>query len=257
MKMFRLFCLTLVLVVLVLPIMADDGNVAALLRQGDTASDSSDYTNAAVAYINVLKIDSLHYEALWKTGDMYTELADLLSDKEKNQKEIYFNKAEEYCLKAIVVQQEGWEGHAKLSVVYGRLGLFRGGKEKVKIAQKVRFEAEKAVELNPDCALAMHVLGRWHQNVADLSGIMKFFAKKLFGEELKGSHAQAAQWFTKAAVIEPDILRHPYQLGVSYKKIKQNDKARTALETAITLIPEDSEEQGFMEEARKMLKKLK
>jgi len=257
MKLHRIVCAVLLVLAVMTPLLAQDVDVPALMAQGDAASDQSDYENAAVAYIKVLKIDPVNYEAHWKAGDMYTELADQLSEKQKDQKEAFFIKAEEYCLKAVEVNPQGWEGHAKLSVVYGRLGLFRGGKEKVKLAQKVRAEAEKAVEINPESALAMHVLGRWHQNVADLSGLLKFFAKKLYGEELKGSHKEAVDWFKKAAVIEPEIMRHHYQLGVSYKALKKNDLARTSLEAAVALEPENDEEIGFLKEAQKLLKKLK
>lgn len=257
MKLFRLFCFAVLVLALMTPLYGADDDIATLMARGDEASDRNDYTNAAVAYMQVLKIDSLNYEALWKAGDMYTELADQLDESQKNQKETYFTKAEELCLKAIQVNDTGWEGHAKLSVVYGRLGLFRGGKEKVKIAQKVRAEAERAVELNPQCDLAMHVLGRWHQNVADLSGVLKFFSKTLYGEELKGSHEEAVEWFKKAVAVEPNILRHHYQMGVSYKELKQDDLAKAELEKAVTLAPENDEEIGFLEEAKKLLKKMK
>lgn len=257
MKLHRIACFAVLMMAWLCPVLAQDADVPTLIAQGDAASDQSDYEPAAVAYVKALKLDPMHYEAHWKAGDMYTELADQFPEKQKDQKLNFFLKAEEYCLKAIEINPQGWEGHAKLSVVYGRLGLFRGGKEKVKLAQKVRAEAEKAIEINPESALAMHVLGRWHQNVADLSGLLKFFAKKLYGEELKGSHEEAVDWFKKAAIIEPEILRHHYQMGVSYKALKQKELAKTSLETAVALEPENDEEIGFLDDARKLLKKLK
>lgn len=255
-------CMRPVLIVLcsllVLPSFARaaDEDIAALMAEGDTYSAAWDYENAAIAYMKVLKIDSLNYEALWKAGDMYTELADALDDKQKGQKETFFEKAAELCSKAVEVKPEGWEGHFKLSVVYGRLGLFRGGKEKVKLAQKVRAEAEKAIELNPNSDLAIHVLARWHQNVANLSGILKFFAKTLYGEELKGSNEEAVRLFKRAIEIDPEHIEHYLELAKTYELMKRKDLMREPLEKVLALPVKEHDDAEFKKEAEELLKKL-
>jgi len=222
-----------------------------LMSQGDSYADAFKYEDAAVAYMNALKLSPDNYEALYKAGDMYTELADHLSEKET-----YFNKAAELCEKAVEVNPDGWEGHFKLSVVYGRLGLFRGGKEKVKLAQKVRSEAERAIELNPNADLAIHVLARWHQEVASLSPILKFFAKTFFKEELKGSYDEAVKLFQRAIEINPTHIEHYLELAKTYKLMGKKELMREPLEKVLALPSVEDGDDGFKQEAKKMLEDL-
>ena len=154
-------------------------SVAKYMEIGDKYADKFEHKMAAFAYEKVLKYDPNNYEALWKAGDERTELADKLEDKKVKQWN--FERGAEHCQKAVTVNPDGWEGHFRLSVALGRLALFRGGKEKIKLSRQVKEEAEKAIALNPEADLAYHVLGRWHQNMANLSSVLRFFAKVLYG----------------------------------------------------------------------------
>jgi len=246
------FCL------IMLPVFAaGQDDVNGLITKGDSLAASWDYQGAAISYLQALKLDAENYEALWKAGDMYTELADQLDTRQKAQKETYFNKADELCKKAVALQPDGWQGHLKLSVVYGRLGLFKGGKEKVKLAQKVRAHAEKAIELNPQADRAMHVLARWHQNVAALSKVLKWFAKTLYGEELKGTNEEAVALFKRAIEINDSHIEHYLELAKTYKQMKKKELMREPLEKVISLKATQVNDEKFKDEARKLLKKLK
>ncbi|MEJ2629051.1 MAG: hypothetical protein P8078_10890, partial [bacterium] len=154
----------------------------------DQYAEQWDHAQAIKNYLKVLEFDSTNYRASWKLGDEYSELANNLPDDQEDEKEALFDKARFYSEKAIQLNPDGFEGHLKLSTALGRLALFRGGKEKVKLSKMVKTEAEKALELNPESNVANHILGVWHQNVANLSGLLKFFAKVFFGEKLKGSN---------------------------------------------------------------------
>ena len=71
----------------------------------------------------------------------------------------------------------GWEGHSGLASNLGRLALFEGGKAKIEMAREVKAEAERALALNPKDDRAMHVLGRWHREIARLSVFEKTAAQ--------------------------------------------------------------------------------
>jgi len=255
-----LFICFVLLCFLASPVLAQEGvadSVAKYMTLGKSLADQWDHQGATIAYLKVLKFDSTNYEAAWRAGDHYTELADALPEEQKSQKEAYFEQARKYCQKAIAINPDGWEGHLRLSVVYGRLGLFRGGKEKVKLAQMVRMEAEKTLELNPQSDIAHHVLARWHQNVANLSSILKFFAKTFFGEELKGTNEEAVEHFEKAIVIDPNHIEHYLELARTYKFMGQKELMREPLEKVLELPAVEQDDPEFKKEAEEMLKKLK
>lgn len=251
---FILFCFA------AFPVLAQEGvadSVAKYMALGDALADKWDHKEAAIAYSKVVKFDPENYEALWKLGDEYTELSDKLPDKDKSQKESYFEQARKHCERAIEVNPDGWEGHFRLSVALGRLALFRGGKEKIRLSKKVKAEADTAVALNPEADLAYHVLGRWHQNLANLSSVLKFFAKVLYGGVPPGTNEEAVAMFKKAIEIDPEHIEHYLELARTYKFMGQKELMREPLEKVLELPAVEEDDPEFKKEAEEMLKKLK
>ena len=232
-------------------------SLSKLIRIGDKLAEKWDHKGAAKMYEAVLKYDPTNYEILWKAGDELTEYADGLASNLKKEKEELFNRATEYCEKAVEVNPEGWEGHFRLSVALGRLALFKGGKEKIRLSERVKEEADKAIELNPEADLAYHVLGRWHQNLANLSGMLKFFAKVLYGGVPPGSNEEGVAMFQKAIEINPNHIEHYLELARTYEFMGQKELMREPLEKVLELPKAEEDDGKFKKEAEMMLKKLK
>ncbi|HEX9934877.1 MAG TPA: tetratricopeptide repeat protein [bacterium] len=233
------------------------GTVAECIALGDSLKDKWDHAGAAAAYMKALEIEPNNYEALWNTGDQITEVADKLPAKEKAAKKTEFLKAADLCKKAILANPNGWEGHFRLSVAEGRLALFLGGKEKINMSKAIKAEADTAVILNPNADLAYHVLGRWHQNLANLSGFLKFFAKILYGGVPPGSNEESVAMFKKAIEIDPNHVEHYLELARTYQFMGRKDMMREPLEKALSLPDKEEDDPQFKNEARAMLAKLK
>lgn len=230
-------------------------SVKKYIEMGDKLSDKWDHAGAANKYLHVLKFDPKNYEALWKAGDAYTEIADKESAKFK--KESMFIQAKTLCEKAIAVNPDGWEGHFRLSVALGRLALFRGGKEKINLSKRIKAEADTALVLNPEAHLAMHVLGRWHQNLANLSSMLKFFAKVLYGGVPPGSNEEAVAFFKKAIEIDPNHIEHHLELARTYKFMGEKELMIEPLEKVLSMPAKEQDDKKFKKEAESMLKKIK
>lgn len=229
-------------------------SVAKYMAIGDALADKWDHEGAAKAYLTVLRFDPNHYEACWKAGDQYTEIADRLDVK--HEKEAYFIQAKTLCERAIKINHQGYEGHFRLAVALGRLALFRGGKEKIRLSQMVKAEADTALVLNPEADLVYHLIGRWHQNLANLSSVLKFFAKVLYGGVPPGSNEEAVTMFKKAIEIDPNHIEHHLELARTYEFMGQKELMRDPLEKVLTLPAVDEDDPEFKEEAAEMLKKL-
>jgi FimV-like protein len=263
MKNLFVFCLLLIGLT-TMPVMAQtsEETIDSYIARGDAAEAEWNYRDAAIAYVKAIELDPNHYEANWKAGNMYTELADHLPDKQKNQKEIYFEKAREFCEKALSVKPDGWEAHFRLSVALGRLALFRGGKKKIELSKQIKEEIDKAIETHPgpdqaeELDLCYHVLGRWHQNLANLSSVLKFFAKALYGGVPPGTNEEAIAAFKKAIEIKSTHIEHHLEIARTYKYMKQKDLAREHLEKVLQLPDVEEDDPELKKEAQKMLKKL-
>ncbi|MCJ7813366.1 hypothetical protein MUP95_08645 [bacterium] len=231
-------------------------SVAKYMAKGEALAAQYNHSGAATAYIAVVRFDPNNYEAAWKAGDQLTEYADRLPDKEKSQKEAYFQQSRSWCEQAIAINPQGWEGHFRLAVALGRLALFKGGKEKINLSKMIKAEADTALALNPQGDLVHHLLGRWHQNLANLSGVLKFFAKVLYGGVPPGSNEEAVAHFKKAIEIDPNHIEHYLELARTYQFMDQEELMREPLETVLSLPSIDEDDPKFKEEAAEMLKKL-
>ena len=231
--------------------------VAKIIALGDSLKEVWDHSGAADAYLKALELDSANYEAAWKSGREITEVANQLSPKMKDEKEIKFTKAVALCEQAIALNESGWEGHFHLSVALGRLALFRGGKKKINMSKRIKAEADTAIILNPEADLAYHVVGRWHQNLANLGGFLKFFAKVLYGGVPPGSNEESAVAFKRAIEIDPNHIEHHLELARTYKYMGEKELAQQSLQTVLELPNIDEDDPQFKEEAKELLKKIK
>ena len=248
----------LLLCVLVLPVlMLQADPVEDLMILGDSLKTVWDHQGAADAYQKVLAIQPENYVALWNAADEVTEVANALPAKEKEKKEELFAIAKGFSDRAIVVNPDGWEGHFYKAVALGRLALFRGGKEKINLSKEIKVEADKAVELNPDADLAYHVLGRWHQNLANLSWILKAAAKVMYGGVPPGSNEEAVAMFQKAITIDPNHIEHHLELARTYQFMGSKELMREPLEAVLSLPSIEEDDDVFKEEARELLRKAK
>jgi len=232
-------------------------SVQYFMNLADEFAEKWDHENAIKYYLKVLEYDSTNYRAHWKLGDEYTEKANNLPEDQEDEKEDLFEKARLYAEKAIEINPDGFEGHVKLSTALGRLALFRGGKEKVKLSKKVKEEAEKALELNPESNIANHILGAWQQNVANLSGFLKFFAKVFFGEKLVGSNEEAVKYFKRAIELDPNYIEHYLELAKTYEYMDKDELQKEALQKVLELPATEEDDPKLKEEAKEMLEDLK
>ena len=85
----KTFWIGLILICLIAcPTLAYEGvadSVAKYMQLGDKLSEKWDHEGAAKAYLHVLKYDPKNYEAHWKAGDAYTEIADRTDVKHKKE----------------------------------------------------------------------------------------------------------------------------------------------------------------------------
>jgi tetratricopeptide (TPR) repeat protein len=222
----------------------------------DSIYNTHQYEASIPHYEKAFSKDAQNYDVLWKYSRALVDAGELVADEDK-QKELYA-KAVEMAEKAIAVNPEGWEGHLYAGVSYGRKALAAGAKERVKLSKQVRAEAEKTIEMNPDCDIAYHVLARWHRKITSLSWIEKKFANMFLGG-IPGdaSKEEAVKLFTKAIEIKPDYINHRLELGITLEEMKKYEDARKALREAIALAPKSPRDENYQQTARKLLEKIK
>jgi tetratricopeptide (TPR) repeat protein len=224
---------------------------------GDSLADKWDHAGASASYLKALEINPNSYEAAWKAGDETTEFANKLPAKDEAGKEAAFDMARQLCEKAILIDRKGYEGHFRLAVALGRLAIFRGGKQKINLAKKVKAEADTAVALNPNADLVWHLIGRWHQDLANQSWALKVLAKIIFGGIPPGSNDESVAAFQKAISLDPNHIEHYLELARTYKLMGKKELMKEPLEKLLKLPDVEEDDPEFKAEAQQMLAKLK
>jgi tetratricopeptide (TPR) repeat protein len=174
------------------------------------------------------------------------------------QRDSMFTRAVQYARRAVTLNPDEAESHYALARTLGRYALTRGIRERARLGTQIRDEALKAVELEPDHDGALHILGLWHQNVMELSGVQRLIARTFLGAKALGEASwEQAQTYLEAAVrAAPNAVIHRLDLGRLYAKRQQWQAAREQLEFALSVPSTDYNDDNYKREAERALKRL-
>jgi tetratricopeptide (TPR) repeat protein len=232
----------------------NDPNCALIIREGDSAYKNFDNAAALANYRRAVEVDSSNYEALWKLARAHVDVGTSLPKNEQLQ---YYVFGEKLARRCVALHPDSAEGHFFLAVALGRVALHQGGKRKIQIAKEVKAEAERALQCNPEHDGALHVLGRWNYELADLNFIERAVAKIVFGGLPTGaSYEQAAQYFEQAIAHRPEAPVHHLEYGRTLLKLDRVAETRQQFERCVALPELFWDDARHKRAARKLLDKL-
>jgi tetratricopeptide (TPR) repeat protein len=237
---------------------AQDNRQQALefLRAGDSLYAAFDYAGALSQYQAAVSLDTTLAEAMWKCARSFVDAGDRAEDK-KQRRELYVS-AVRYARWAVRVAPQDSRAHLWDAIAVGKLALFEGGKKKIALSKEVRREALAAIARDSTNDSAYHVLARWHREVANLSGVLKVFAKILYGGVPPGaSNDSALYYFEKAIALKPTHINHYLELGKTYMELDRWEDAAKALEKALSLPRAELNDERYQEEAKELLEKVR
>jgi tetratricopeptide (TPR) repeat protein len=211
----------------------EPADVAAMIAAGDVAMDTLDLEAGIAAYRLALEAAPESYEATWRLVRALTDKA-TLSKASSEQKGLCV-EAETLARKAVNLSPSDANGHAYLAVAVGKLALFEGGKRKVELSKEVKAEAEKALQLNPDDDVALHVLAIWNREMVELGWFLKSFAQLLYGKFPPASLDAAISDLRRATELKPDVIPHHVELGITLASAKRWAEAKVELEKGLSL----------------------
>lgn len=233
---------------------AHDSKCLMAIRAGDMAYANFDNHAAYGEYSHAVGLDSSNYEALWKLARAYIDVGMSSSRNDKAQRYFWAEKIARRC---VALYPDSAEGHFFLAVALGRYALFVGGKRKVQIAREVKMEAEGALAINPKHYGAMHVLGRWHYELANLNFLERAVAKLIFGGLPPGaSYEKAAAYFEQAIALNPGAPVHRLDYGRTLIKLGRLAAARQQLEKCLALPKVFWDDDQHQHEASRLLEQL-
>jgi tetratricopeptide (TPR) repeat protein len=173
----------------------------------------------------------------------------------KSEKSELGNLALELAERAVAEDPGDAEAHLSVAIALGKLSFLESPGERIRNSARIRDEAQRAVELDPDYELAWFVLGRWNYEIANLGVAAKFFAEKLFGKLPEASNERAVECLERAKALNPGLMNRA-ELGRAYLAVGQGNQAREELRAALAMQPSDPDEREALDRAREALKRL-
>ena len=204
------------------------------IRLGDEFDKKLQALEALQCYLPVEKCEPKNLHVLLCIARQYRHLAADASGMEEKRR--FANLGKVYALRAVAVDPNEAEAHLSVAICYAKMiPLLDGNKEKMEASRRIKVSVDKAIALNPNLDLAWHVLGSWHQRLADLGAVKRTLASVVYGKLPDASNEDSVRCFKKAIELNPDRLIHHVELGRTYAQMGQEADAKRCLNKGLSM----------------------
>jgi tetratricopeptide (TPR) repeat protein len=248
----QILSVTLTICSIFLASVAESQDTSTLLRKADELDAQGRSDEAIEALKQAEKINPSNPNLLIKLSQDYSDKID--NSKDRSQKLAFAKLCLEYAKKAVHEAPENADAHVCLSIAYGKMTDFTDNKTKMEYSKIVKSEAEKAVELNPQCDLALLILARWNFEMATLNPILKAIAQTLYGQLPPASKDLAVEYFQKAIAAAPEKIIHHAEFAQALESMGKTKEAKTEWLKVKQLKPTDAEDRRYVAEADRRLR---
>lgn len=245
-------CLTLV-IGLICSISAH-ADFAELVQKGDTHDAKFETEDALKYYLPAETLEPKNADLLVKISRQY---ALRMSDLPKKADQISSGKkALAYAERAVAVAPNECDPHLSVAICLGKLTPLLSTKEQIETSRKIKTSAERAVKLNPSNDYAWHLLGRWHQSLANIGGTTRALASIVYGALPAASNDEAVKCFKKATALNPKRLLHVVELGRTYAMMDRKAEAVKTLNQGLAMPNKEKDDAETKARGRKSLQEI-
>jgi tetratricopeptide (TPR) repeat protein len=234
-------------------VVAPSPEAARHVTRGKELHDAFDYAEAAREFEEAHRLAPDGFEALEWLCHVYNDLGHGASGSEA---EAFYRKAADYAEALRRGHPHRAEGYFWVAAGYGNLALFKGGRDKVRLARDVEENAKKAIALDPDYAPPYVALGIFYREVAELSWVLRAFAKMLYGGLPKGTREDSEEMLRRAVELDPTDVLARYQLGLTLLSRDRDEDAAGEFRAVLALPVAEAEDRKDQADARARLERL-
>ena len=228
-----------------LPATSPAETIDELLFRGDSLYEVYDYSGSIACYREAAKTDDKNFDAFWKLGRSLNYKGE---SAVRDSQLTIFENARDAEMAALALNNNSADAHFQLARAVGKIALFKGIFNSVGLAKQVKREAGRALALDSLHDGAWHILGRWHREVGKKP---KLFRGPLgLGEANK---KDAVNFMEKAISINPNLINHHLEMGITYREYDRDDEARMEFEKCLTLPAKGPIDDIYREQAKKYL----
>ena len=231
-------------------------SVDELIKNGDGCYARLQTANALRFYLPAEKLEPNNERLLVHISREYRHL---MSDATKSEEKRKLGGiALDYAKRAVALGPNDPDAQLAVAISYGKLQPLEGNWDKIEASRIIKDAADKAIKLDPHSDLGWHVLGRWHQGLADVSAAKRALAQVIYGEVLpQSTYEEAAKCFQKAIELNPNRLMHYIELGHTYAQMGKDTDARKFITKGLAMPETEKDDPETKNLGRQTLKKLR
>lgn len=205
---------------------------AEWIKKGDEFDAKSKTKEALEAYQKADALKPDQAPVLIKIAKQYGDLMPSLKGSARKDAAM---KSLEYSRKAVALAPKLSDAHLALALSLGKSTEFLGNKQKLEASREIKSAAEQALKLDPKSDYAHHMLGRWHQEIADIGGATRLLAKVVYGAIPQGSYQEALDHFEKARKINSNRLIHQIEYGRTLAMMGKDEEAKREIKKGLAM----------------------
>lgn len=239
---------------LVMPagMMAQD--ITALQKEAEQL-EATNQEEALRHYQEILRQQPANINALCKSSQLCSSIGH--RQAAKSAQLTYFNAASRFAGLALRLDPASSEANFAMALAKGRIALVVGGREKIEAVSDVKQYTERSLKSDPNSYKAWHVLGKWHYEVSNLSGLERTAARLLYGGLPPASLQDCIACYEKSRSLNPDFVLNYLELAKAYHRSNQNAKAIELLNKLLVMNNKIQQDDARVkDEARKLLNDL-
>ena len=241
---------------LLMPCKASLGDpVDDLIKQGDVFDEKFEPAEALDSYLSAEKLAPDNVVLLLRIARQYRHL---MQDETKVEtKKKLGGIARDYAERAVKAAPDEAEAHLSVAITHAKMVPILSTKEKMEASRMVKTAVDKAISLDPKKDQAWHILGCWHQRLADVGMVKRALAMVVYGGLPAATNEDSVKCLQKAIELNPDSLIHYIELGRTYAQMGKVEEARQFIEKGLAMpdkAKDDAEVKGFGRETLKNLR---
>ena len=225
------------------------------LEKTDALHDAGEYETELIQLEELSVEFAEDVEILWRLAQVHFDIADQTEDEEVHK--AHFYPGFEAAKKAVAIDPESARANHWYATLIGKIGMLEGTKQKIINSYDVEEYGLKAIELDPSYDGSLHLLGRWHYELADLSWVERTVAKIVYETPPKASFEESVKFYKRAIEAKEDEVRHYLWIGKALLKLKDKEEAKRYLTIATEMVPLDDSDKLMQKEAKELLSKMK
>lgn len=223
-----------------------------LLKEADNLEKQLKEPEALEKYKQVLLQNPTHLKSLVKLAELNVALGNRQADK--NSKRLYYETALSFANRAYQADSNQADAAYAMSMVAGKMTDVESENKKiVAYVKDVKLYADKALSINPNHAKANYTLGKWHYEMANLSGIKKVAVKLFYGGLPEGNLDDAIKYMEKCKSLEPYFVSNYLDLAKAYKDNRRPAEAMEVLNRLVKLPTRTTDDIAYKVEGSKLL----